>query len=77
MLGLESVVAQLGALGKSQLYLGRAISPEEILEKINQVTREEIKEATNSILKTELFTLASIGPVNNCNVLEKIIRETG
>jgi predicted Zn-dependent peptidase len=77
LLGLESIVAQLGALGKSQLYLGRVISPEEILEKINQVTITEIKEAANSILKTELFTLTSIGPINNYKVLEKSIRETG
>jgi len=77
LLSLESVIAQLGALGKSQLYLGRVISPEEVLEKINRVTREEIKEAANELLKTELFTLASIGPVNNGNALEKSIRETG
>ncbi|GAB6274704.1 MAG: pitrilysin family protein [Peptococcaceae bacterium] len=77
LLSLESVIAQLGALGKSQLYLGRVISPEEVLEKINRVTREEIKEAANSILKTELFTLTSIGPVDNGNALEKSIRETG
>lgn len=77
LLSLESVIAQLGALGKSQLYLGRVISPEEVLEKINRVTREEIIEAANELLKTELFTLASIGPVNNGNALEKSIRETG
>jgi predicted Zn-dependent peptidase len=77
LLSLESVIAQLGALGKSQLYLGRVISPEEVLEKVNRVTREEIKEAANSILKTEIFSLASIGPVNSSKALEKSIRETG
>lgn len=75
LLSLENVVFHLGIMGKSQLYLGRVISPEEILEKINQITAAEIKELANNILKPELFVLASVGPLDNCNGLEKSVRK--
>lgn len=72
-LSLENVNTRMSRLGKSQLYLGKVIPPEEVVSRVNQVTVAEIQELAREILKPEIFTLAAIGPWEDCGNLEKVL----
>lgn len=62
LLSLESVVARMSRLGKSQLYLGRVVPPEEVVAKIEAVTLEDLYALAEEFFRPENFALASIGP---------------
>lgn len=72
LLSLENINTRMSRLGKSQLYLGRVISPDDIVKRIINVTDEDIKELAKSMLKYENFALASVGPWDNDEVLKEI-----
>ena len=62
LLSLENVSTRMSRLGKSELYLGQVIPPEEIVARVNKVTAVEIQELAKEMLKPENFSLATIGP---------------
>lgn len=45
ILSLESTASRMNSLGRSQLLLGKTVSPDEVLEKINNVSIDDINEA--------------------------------
>jgi len=72
-LSLENVNTRMSRLGKSQLYLGKVVTPEEIIEKVNKVTISDIQELAKEVLDPNGFSLASIGPWDDCGSLERTI----
>lgn len=72
-LSLENVNTRMSRLGKSQLYLGRVVAPEEIINKVNKVTISDIQELAKEVLDPQGFSLASIGPWDDCGSLERTI----
>jgi predicted Zn-dependent peptidase len=72
-LSLENVNTRMSRLGKSQLYLGKVFTPEEIADKVNKVTIGDIQELAREILDPDGFSLASIGPWDDCGSLKNII----
>lgn len=72
-LSLENVSTRMSRLGKSQLYLGKVLSPEEIMEKVNRVTSDEIQRLAREMLSPEKFSLAAIGPWEDCGSLERAL----
>ncbi|WP_066635312.1 M16 family metallopeptidase [Desulfolucanica intricata] len=75
LLSLEGINVRMSRLGKSQLYLGKVYSPEEIVERVNMVTNEKIQMLAADIFDPKKFNLASIGPWQENNSLEKIIEK--
>lgn len=73
LLSLENVNTRMSRLGKSQLYLGKVIPPEEIVALVNKVTADEIQELSIQMLKPENFSLAAIGPWEDCGNLKNIL----
>lgn len=73
-LSLENVNTRMSRLGKSQLYLGKVVTPEEIIEKVNKVTISDIQKLAKEVLDPNGFSLASIGPWDDCGSLERIIQ---
>ncbi|KJS00667.1 MAG: zinc protease [Peptococcaceae bacterium BRH_c4a] len=73
LLSLESVNTRMSRLGKSQLYLGKVVSPEEIVQKIEKVTAEEIVILAAEKLNPNNFALASVGPWDDSGCLEKTV----
>lgn len=71
ILGLESSSSRMSSLGKSQLLLGRIRTPDEIIEKINKVTEEDIYRAVNHILDFDKLSLSIVGQTKGIN-LERI-----
>jgi len=76
-LSLENVSTRMSRLGKSQLYLGKVVPPEEIVARVNMVTADEVKELAGKMLKPEYFSLAAIGPWQGCSCLEKFRNRNG
>ncbi|MDD4334492.1 MAG: pitrilysin family protein [Desulfotomaculaceae bacterium] len=72
-LSLENVNTRMSRLGKSQLYLGKVVTPEEIINRVNRVTISDIQELAKEVLDPEGFSLASIGPWDDCGSLERTI----
>ena len=72
-LSLENVNTRMSRLGKSQLYLGKVIPPEEIVAKVNKVTAAEVQELAREMLRPDLFSLAAIGPWEDCGNLERAL----
>jgi predicted Zn-dependent peptidase len=74
-LSLENVNTRMSRLGKSQLYLGKVIPPEEVVARVSQVTASDIQELAREMLKPEYFSLATIGPWEDCGNLEKVLEQ--
>ncbi len=71
LLSLENVNTRMSRLGKSQLYLGKVVSPEEIVKRIEKVTAEDIVKLAGEKLGRGNFALASVGPWADCKTLEE------
>jgi len=67
-LGLENVSNRMSRLGKSELCLGRVVTPEEAAQKIDRVTREEIQQLAAELFAKKNFTVAAIGPEQDVSV---------
>lgn len=76
-LSLESVSTRMSRLGKSQLYLGKIQTPEEIVARVEKVTGEEIKALARDMLRPELFAMASVGPWDDCHALNTAAGRAG
>ena len=61
VLGLESTSSRMGYLAKSQLYFGRIITIDEIFDKVDKLTLDDIVAAANKYIKDEYLTLTAIG----------------
>lgn len=72
-LSLENVNSRMSRLGKSEMYLGKVLEPDEIVEKVYKVTNEDIQRVANNMFKPESFTLAAIGPWEDNNELKDVL----
>lgn len=75
LLSLESVNTRMSRLGKSQLYLGKVVLPDEIVQRVEEVTEEDIVRLAREKLPPEAFSLALIGPWDDCRLLEQMINQ--
>jgi predicted Zn-dependent peptidase len=64
VLGLESTSSRMGYLAKSQFYFGRIITVDEIFQKVDRLTPDDIMAAANKYLKDEYLTLTAIGDIS-------------
>ncbi|GBF34199.1 peptidase [Desulfocucumis palustris] len=73
LLSLESVNTRMSRLGKSQLYLGKVVPPEDIVARVEKVSGNDIIKLANEMLRPELFSIASVGPWDDCKLLENAV----
>jgi predicted Zn-dependent peptidase len=64
LLGMESTDNRMTALAKNEIYFGRQMAPEEIIERIDAVSREEIRDLAGRMFRPGALTIAAIGPVS-------------
>ena len=64
LMSQESVSGRMYQLAHDELYHGRFIPPEEQVERILAVTREEIAEAAKAYALPERFALTALGPAS-------------
>jgi len=61
VLGMESTASRMSYLAKTEFYYQRAITIDEIFEKVDRVTNEDIIKLACKYLKDEYLTLTVIG----------------
>ncbi|MGD8353859.1 MAG: pitrilysin family protein, partial [Pseudomonadota bacterium] len=69
LLGLESTSNRMNQLARNEIYSGRQITPEEISERIEAVTEDEIRELASALFAGDP-ALTVIGPVEESHVHE-------
>lgn len=68
LLGLESSSARATTLARQEIIHGRRISPDEVIEKIQATTPEEVQEIARTYFKSETLALGALGNLNGFNV---------
>lgn len=63
MLGLESTSNRMTRLGRNELLLRYVTPLDEIVEKIESVTKEDILAVADTVLRPEKMTLTAVGPI--------------
>jgi predicted Zn-dependent peptidase len=64
LLGMESTDNRMTALAKNEIYFGKQMTPEEIIERIDAVGREEIRTLAGRMFRPDALTVAALGPVS-------------
>ena len=65
-LAMESTSHRMMRLARTQSFHGRII-PEEVIERVDGVTHEDILDLARELLTPERFTLAVLGPVQSAD----------
>lgn len=63
MLGLESTSSRMTRLGRGELSLGRVLSPDQIIERIDGVTEEKVARLARRLFLEERRILSAVGPL--------------
>jgi predicted Zn-dependent peptidase len=61
MLSLESSTARMSNLARQEMYFDRFYDLDELIEKIEAVTTEDITSLANEFFKTESVALTALG----------------
>jgi len=64
LLSLESSSARVGALARQEIIHGRRFSPEEIIRRIEAVTREDVQRIAQGCFTTPTLSLGALGNLN-------------
>jgi predicted Zn-dependent peptidase len=70
VLGLESTAARMSWLAKSEYYYNRTMTIDEIFDKVDKVTQDDIVRLANKFFKNEYLTLAVIGDFDRLPIKE-------
>ena len=73
MLGLESTANRMSNLARQELYFGRFVTLDEILEKIEAVTAEEVAQVAQEFFRTELISLTILGRLDGMRIHRKTL----
>ena len=73
MLGLENTSSRMSNLAKQEIYFGKQYTPDEIIEKINDVDKEDVSRVAGALLKRDRFTLAAIGDLDSMSLTRETV----
>ncbi len=62
LLNMENVSHRMSRIGRTMMSYGRVVTAEEVIEKINKVSIEDLYELTNILADFDKYSLVSIGP---------------
>jgi predicted Zn-dependent peptidase len=68
MLSLESTSSRMSNLARQELYFDRFITPEEMIESIEQVTREDVQEIAEEYFRPEDVAVAMLGRIGGIEI---------
>ncbi len=68
LLGLESSSMRAGALARQEIVHGRRISPDEIIERLEAVTPEDVQRIARASFTSDALALAALGDLNGFRV---------
>ena len=70
VLGLEDPPSRMSRLGKSELVHGEILSLDEIIDRIDSVTRDDVATVANDLFRRDNRVLATIGPLSDDEIAE-------
>lgn len=73
ILGLESVSSRMFGMGKSELMFKKVYEPKEILDKIDEITDNDVNELIDEIFKNGILCAAAVGRNINEDSFKKIL----
>lgn len=74
LLGLESTNSRMSRLAKDEIYFGRYVALEEILNEINKVSKQQVRRLSELLLDTRKLSLTLLGPVaSNARPFEALL----
>jgi len=73
MLGLESTVSRMSNLARQEMYFGRFLSLDEMLQKIEAVTADELTAIAREFFRTENIALTVLGRLNGMKIPRKML----
>ena len=76
-LGLESVSSRMSRLGKTELTYNRVLSPDEVVEKLEKVTLEDVKRVIGRLWQRDKINIMTLGPAGHEVVLSDVLKKTG
>jgi predicted Zn-dependent peptidase len=72
-LRMEDTRSVAGWLGSQELLLGEILGVDEVVQRLDAVTRDDILRVGNALLKPELATLAAVGPFEGTGTFDGLI----
>ena len=76
-LGLESVSSRMSRLGKTELTYNRVLLPEEVIEKLEKVTLEDVSRLIERLWQREKISIMTLGPAGHEVVLSDLLDQMG
>jgi predicted Zn-dependent peptidase len=76
-LGLESVSSRMSRLGKTELTYNRVLSPEEVVEKLEKVTLQDVRHLIERLWQKNKISVMTLGPVGHEIVFKDLLTQTG
>lgn len=74
VLGLESSSSRMGNLARQQLYFGRFVSIDEMLDAIEAVSAAQVQKLAQQFFDTKRMTLAMLGPIGDFRMTRRELR---
>jgi predicted Zn-dependent peptidase len=68
MLGLESSSGRMNNIARQEIYYGRYYSPKDIIQSINSITLDQIKNLAERLVQREYFSVTIYGPVREGDI---------
>jgi predicted Zn-dependent peptidase len=68
LLSLESTDSRMGRLAKSEIYFHRFVPTEEIIERVENVSADEVAELARQLFQTTPLSLTVLGPVTEKDI---------
>lgn len=65
ILGLESTGSRMNSIGKSELLLGKIFTPEEVLNKIDDISMDSVTEIIEKVFNFNKIGFSAIGNIKN------------
>jgi predicted Zn-dependent peptidase len=76
-LGLESASSRMSRLGKTELTYNRVVTPEEVVEKLERVTLEDVKRVAKRLWEKDKLSLVMLGPAGHEVDLGATLKKVG
>lgn len=68
LMGLESTASRMSSIGKSQLMLNKIYTQEEIIEKVDRVSAEDLYDLAKKIFSVEKLSIAAVGELGGLSL---------
>jgi len=74
LLSLESTVSRMSGIMRQEFYFGRQFTPDEIIDRIDSVTSDDVNAVARQIIDPESLSLTLLGNVDSLDVTPESLR---